>query len=378
MKHKYLMTPGPSQVPSFIREALGREMMHHRTEEFRAVLKAAGEGLKGVFCTKNPVLVLTSSGTGAMEAAVTNIVKQGEKMLVLRGGKFSERWADIARAWGIETVNIDVVWGTSPDVAQLDKVLSENKDVKIVYTTLCETSTATAFDIEAIAQIAKKHGAMTAVDAISGLGQDRLLTDEWGVDIVVGGSQKGLMLPPGLAFIALSEKARAAALACDRPTFYFSLKKALKNYEKNDTAFTPAVSLIVGLKEALDAINKDGVSERFKRFAAMAHAAREAGKAIGLSVYSKRPADSVTALNVPAGLKAGDIVKKMRKEYDISIAAGQGDELKDKIIRIAHMGWVNEQDLIMCFSVLEKVLIDLGYRLKPGTSVARLQEIFYG
>ena len=378
MKRRYLLTPGPSQVPSFVREALGREMMHHRTEEFREILKASGEGLKEIFCTKNPVLTLASSGTGAMEAAVTNLVNKGEKIIVLRGGKFSERWAEIAKAWGIETINMDVVWGTSPDPVELDKLLTANKGVKAVFTTLCETSTATVFDIKALAQVAKKHNVMIAVDAISGLGQDLLLTDEWGVDVVVSGSQKGLMLPPGLAFISLSEKAQAAAQSSNQPTFYFSLKKALKNYEKNDTAFTPAVSLIVGLKDAVNAIKEDGVAVRFVRFARMAHAVREAGKAIGLTVYSKRPSDSVTAFNVPEGMKAKEIVKKMRKEYGVSIAAGQGEELEEKIIRIAHMGWVNEQDLIMCFSLLEKVLKDMGYKVKVGASVARFQEVIYG
>jgi aspartate aminotransferase-like enzyme len=230
MKRRYLLTPGPSQVPSFVREALGREMLHHRTEEFREILKASGEGLKEIFCTKNPVLVLASSGTGAMEAAVTNLVNKGEKIIVLRGGKFSERWAEIAKAWSIETINMDVAWGTSPDPVELDKILTANRGVKAVFTTLCETSTATVFDIKALAQITKKHNVMIVVDAISGLGQDLLLTDEWSVDVVVSGSQKGLMLPPGLAFISLNEIAQAAALTANQPTFYFSLKKALKNY----------------------------------------------------------------------------------------------------------------------------------------------------
>jgi len=378
MKHKYLMTPGPSQVPSFIREALGREMIHHRTPEFREFLKASCEGLKDVFCTKNPVLVLTSSGTGAMEVAVTNLTAKGDKIVVLRGGKFSERWAEIAKAWGIETINMDTEWGTSPSPEKLDELLTANKGVKIVFTTLCETSTATVFDIKSLAAVTKKHGVMIAVDAISGLGQDKLLTDEWGVDVVVSGSQKGLMLPPGLAFISLNEKAQAAAMAANHPTFYFSLKKALKNYEKSDTAFTPAASIVIALKDALEAIKVDGVAARFDRFEKMAHATREAGKALGLTVYSKRPSASVTAFNAPEGIKASDIVKKLRNEYGISIAAGQGEELKDKILRVAHMGWVNEQDLIACFSLLEKALKDMGMKVKIGASVARLQEVVYG
>lgn len=377
MKRRYLMTPGPSPVPSSIREVTAQEIMHHRTEEFIEILKETNEGLKYIFCTKNPVLTLASSGTGAMEAAVCNLFSTKDKVITISGGKFGERWAEIGRAYGLDVIEVNVTWGTSPCVEELRKILDDNKDVKAILTTLAETSTATVFDIESIAKLTKEKGILLAVDAISGLGQDVLKTDEWGVDVVVSGSQKGMMLPPGLAFISLSPKAQEAIGKSNLPKYYFSLKKALKAYEKNDTPFTPAVSLIMGLKKSIELIKQDGIENIWSRCEKMARATQEAARSLGLEVYSKRPSHSVTAIIVPAGMNSKDIVKKMRKEYGVSIAAGQG-EIEEKVIRIAHMGWINEQDLMMCFSILEKVLKDLGYKFKLGASVAKLQEVIYG
>jgi aspartate aminotransferase-like enzyme len=371
------MTPGPSPVPSSVREALGKEIMHHRTDEFIEILKEINEGLKYVFCTKNPVITFSSSGTGAMEAAITNFFSAKDKVLVLVGGKFSERWAEIAKAYGLDVIEAKIEWGKSPTADDVRKVLDIHKDIKGVFTTLCETSTATVFDIKGIGAVTKDKNILLIVDAISGLGQDALPTDEWGVDIVVSGSQKGFMLPPGLAFMSISEKAKGFLKTSTLPKYYFNLNKALKSYEKNDTPFTPAVSLIVGLKESIDLIKKDGIENMWARFKKMSEATRAAAQAIGLKVYSSSPSASVTAIVAPDGMNSKDIVKKMRKEYGISIAAGQG-EIEQKIIRIAHMGWINEQDLIMCFSILEKVLREVGYtNFKIGASVAKLQEVFY-
>ena len=235
MKRRYLMTPGPSPVPSSVREALGKEIMHHRTDEFIEILKEINEGLKYVFCTKNPVITFSSSGTGAMEAAVTNFFSAKDKVLVLIGGKFSERWAEIAKAYGLDVVEAKIEWGKSPTAEDVKKALDSHKDIKGVFTTLCETSTATVFDIKGIAAVTKDKNVLLIVDAISGLGQDALPTDEWGVDIVVSGSQKGFMLPPGLAFISISEKAKGFLKTSTLPKYYFNLNKALKSYEKNDT-----------------------------------------------------------------------------------------------------------------------------------------------
>lgn len=377
MNRRYLMTPGPSPVPSFIREAYSREMMHHRTSEFVEILKQVNEGMKYVFCTQNPVLTLASSGTGAMEAAVSNLFSFKDKVIAICGGKFGERWLEIGKAYGLDVVQMDIAWGTSPTAQDLIKVLDANKGVKGVLTTLVETSTATVFDIASLAKVAQERNVLLVVDGISGVGQEQIKPDEWGVDVLVTGSQKGLMLPPGLAFISLSPKAQEAMKTSNLPKYYFSMAKALKAYAGNDTPYTPAVSLIMGLVEAINYIKLNGIENLWQRYSKMAQATREAGKAIGLSVYSKNPSNSVTAFYAPAGMKAKDIVKKMRKDYGISIAAGQGD-IEEKIIRIAHMGWINEQDLVMCFSVLEKALKDLGHQFKLGASVARLQEVIYG
>lgn len=378
MKRRYLMTPGPSPVPAAIREALASEIMHHRTDEFIEVLKETNEGLKYVFCTKNPVLTFASSGTGAMEASITNLFSANDKVIVIVGGKFGERWAEIAKSYNINVIQMDVENGSGPSVDALKKLLDENKDVKGVFTTLCETSTATVFDIKGIGALLKDKNVLLIVDAISGLGQDALPTDDWGVDVVVTGSQKGFMLPPGLAFMSVSEKAKGFIKNSTLPKYYFSLAKALKAYEKNDTPFTPAVNLLMGLKVSIDLIKKDGIENMWANFKKMSKATQAAAEALNLKVFSKSPSSSLTAIVAPSGINAKDIVKKMRKEYGVSIAAGQG-ELEQKIFRIAHMGWINEQDLMMCFSLLEKVLRDLGYtNFRLGASVARLQEVIYG
>jgi aspartate aminotransferase-like enzyme len=371
------MTPGPSPVPSSVREALSREIMHHRTDEFIEILKEVNEGLKYIFCTKNPVITFASSGTGAMEAAVCNFFSPKDKVVAIVGGKFGERWIELGKAFELDVVVMDVEPGDAPLAKELQKILDMHKDIKGVFTTLCETSTATVFDIKWIASLTRDKNILLIVDAISGLGQDVLLTDEWGVDVVVSGSQKGCMLPPGLSFISLNDKAKNFLKTAKLPKYYFDLNKALKAYEKNDTPFTPAVSLIVGLKESIELIRKDGIEKMWERFKKMSVAAQEAAKALGLEVFSKNPSSALTAIVAPSGMNSKDIVKKLRKEYGTSIAAGQG-ELEEKIFRIAHMGWINEQDLIMCFSLLEKVLKDLGYKFKIGASVAKLQEVIYG
>jgi len=378
MKRRYLMTPGPSPVPSVIREALAREMMHHRTDEFIEILKEVNEGLKYVFCTQQPVLTLAASGTGAMEASIANFFSRSDKVIAVVGGKFGERWLELGKSFGLDVIVMNVESGHAPDPNELKQIVERNNGVKGILTTLCETSTATAFDIKAIAELTRDKDILLVVDAISGLGQDELLTDQWGVDVVVTGSQKGLMLSPGLAFISVSKKARNFLKNATLPKYYFDLNKALKAYEKNDTPFTPAVSLIVGLRESINLIKADGIENIWAKFAKMSLATREAVKAIGLEVFSRRPSASVTAIVSPAGIGSKDIVKKLRKEYGVSIAAGQG-ELEQKIFRIAHMGWINEQDLLMCFSLLEKVLRDTGYTsFKVGASVAKLQEVIYG
>lgn len=377
MKRKILMTPGPSPVPAFLRESLAKEIMHHRTDEFRKILQETHQGLREVFATKNPVVILASSGTGAMEAAVSNLFSKKDKVIAIVGGKFGERWRDIAQSFSLEVIEMNVKWGDAPSPQELDGLLAANKDVKAVLTTLSETSTATTYDVETLNKIAKKHKAITVVDAISGLGQDKLLTDQWGIDVVISGSQKGLMLPPGLSFISLSEAAQTLMAESDLPKYYFKLKAALAKHSENDTPYTPAVNLIVALKDALAAINEEGINFRCQRFEKLAEATREAASALGLSLLSTRPSASVTAINMPSEIKSSQVVKFLRNEYGMSIAGGQS-QLKDKIIRIAHMGWINEQDLISCFSLLEVALKKFGHQFQAGISLARIEEVLYG
>ncbi len=375
MKKIHLLTPGPTVVPSSIREVLSKEIIHHRTDEFREILHRVHTGLQEVFCTKNPVVVFSSSGTGAMEAAVANFCSQGDKIVAVVGGKFGKRWAEIGYAYGLRVLELNVEWGMSPSPEDLRKMLESNSDVKAVFTTLCETSTATVYDIEKIAEVIKEREVILVVDAISGLGQDKLLTDHWNVDVVVGGSQKGFMLPPGLSFMSISEKARRFLDNSNLPKYYFNLKKALKSYEKSDTPFTPAVSLIRGLEKSLEVIIEEGLEKRWERFKRLSYATQSAAKAIGLEVFSKSPSSSVTAISIPK-IPTSSIVKKLRKEYGLSIAGGQ-EHLKDKIIRIAHMGAIDIDDLMVGFSFLEKVLREEDYKFKLGTSLAKLQEVYY-
>ncbi|MCF7887053.1 MAG: alanine--glyoxylate aminotransferase family protein [Candidatus Omnitrophica bacterium] len=377
MKRKNLMTPGPSPVPSFLREALAKEMIHHRTDEFRNILADVHQGLQNLLFTKNPVVVLSASGTGAMEAVVSNLFSKGDKVVAISGGKFGQRWTEIANNFSLDAIEFKINWGDAPEPKELEKVLNENQNVKAVLTTLCETSTATVYDIENIAKIAKSTGAISVVDAISGLGQDKLLTDQWKVDVVVSGSQKGLMLPPGLSFLSISDKAKALIEKSDLPKYYFDLKKAISKHETNDTPYTPAVTLVVALATALDAINKEGVKARWEKFEKLAKATRSAAEALGLTILSSRPSASATAIKMPENIKSSQVVKILRDKYGLSIAGGQA-QLKDKIIRIAHMGWINAQDLIACFSLLEAVLKEVGHQFKTGSSLMRLEEVIYG
>ena len=376
MKSKLLLTPGPSPVPKFIREVMSRQIIHHRTDEFREVLATVIQSLKEIFLTENPVLILASSGTGAMEAAVSNFFSSQDKVIVVEGGKFGQRWKEIATRYGLDVISYSIDWGNAPDPNYLRQLLESDSSIKGILTTLCETSTGTVYDIESIGNLTRDREVILVVDAISGLGQDKLLTDEWGVDVVVAGSQKGLMLPPGLSFISISKKAEEFLQRSNLPKYYFDLKLALKSYQKNDTPFTPPVSLILGLEASLNFIRDEGIHNRWEKFSKLARATQEAVKAIGLNLFSFRPSNSVTAVWTPSSIKSSQLVSKLRKEYGISIAGGQA-EFKDKIFRIAHMGAIEEGDLVIGFYFLERALKELGYNLKLGSSIVKLEEVLY-
>ncbi|MCM8781323.1 MAG: alanine--glyoxylate aminotransferase family protein, partial [Candidatus Omnitrophica bacterium] len=296
MRKNYLLTPGPTPLPPLVCEALSRPIIHHRTPQFQEILKEATVGLKYVFQTENDVFIFASSGTGAMEAAVVNLLSPGDTVITVEGGKFGERWTEICKSYSVDAQAIKVEWSKAVEPKEIEKALKANPRIKAVFTTLCETSTGVTNDIEAIGRIVKDYPAVLVVDAISGLGAIELKTDAWSVDVCVSGSQKGLMLPPGLGFISVSKKAWEKIRESRCPKYYFDLNKAKKAIDKTDTPFTPAVSLIVALNESLRMIKQDGLDNVFARHRKMAEATRKAVKAMGLELFSPTAAsDVVTA-----------------------------------------------------------------------------------
>ena len=377
MRKNYLLTPGPTPLPPQVREALAKPIIHHRTPQFQAILKEAVEGLKYVFQTKSEVFILSSSGTGAMEAAVANLLTSGDSAIIIEGGKFGERWTELCQAYGIKPEVIKIAWGKVFNIEELKDKLKSSQ-AKVVFATLCETSTGVDFDIKAIAHAVKNSAAVLAVDAISGLGVVDLKTDEWGVDVVVSGSQKGLMLPPGLGFISVSsEKAWKLINQSRSPRYYFDLRLAKKAWEQTDTPFTTSVSLVVALNAALKMVKDEGLENVFKRCSKLAQGVRMAAKALGLKLFADEGCSSraITAVNVPAGVDGEKLVKTMRDAHGVTIAGGQA-ELKGKAFRVASMGYINEFDIILALSCLEKVLHQMGYTFELGSGLKAAQEVF--
>ncbi len=376
MKKNYLLTPGPTPLPTCVTEALARPIIHHRTPQFRAILQQAEDGLKYVFNTKNDIFIFSSSGTGAMEAAVANLLSPGEVVLTIEGGKFGQRWTEICQAYNVRCDVIEVEWGRAVDPKEIERRIRTNPEIKAIFTTLCETSTGVVNDIEAIGRIVKDSQAILVVDAISSLCSLPLLTDTWSCDMVVAGSQKGLMLPPGLGFISVSPKAWNLINKSKNPRYYFDLGVAKKALDKTDTPFTPAISLIIALNEALNMIRQEGLENIFLRCKKMAEATRQAARALGLELLasSSDASDAVTAIRLPEGIDGQALVKTMRDIYGVAIAGGQG-VLKGRIIRIAHMGYIGEFDIIIAITCLEKVLCQLGYKFQLGAGVKAAQKI---
>lgn len=376
MKKVYLMTPGPTPVPDDVRLAEAKPIIHHRTTEFAEIYIRISEDLKIVFKTHNVVLTFLSSGTGAMEGTVSNMLSPNDRALCIMGGKFGERWEEICKAYGIQVVSLNVEWGDYAKPEEVKRVLDQYPDIKAVFTTLCETSTGTLFPIKEYGDIVRnKPNTLLVVDAISGLGACDMRTDEWGVDICVSGSQKGLMLPPGLAFVSVSDKAWRFTETSRCPKYYFNFtKQRIALEKKSPTAYTPGVSLIVALDKSLARIKEEGIDNTLERHDRLANATREAVKTLGLSLLSKKPANAVTAINVPSNIDGGALKRTLDKKYGVSVAGGQAD-LKGKIIRIAHLGSMGEFDIITAISALELSLKDLGYKVELGKGVAKAMEI---
>ena len=368
MPQDILLTPGPTPLPPQVREALGRPIIHHRTSAYRALFKRAMQGMATAMQTANPIFCLTSSGTGAMEAAVVNLLSPGDEAIVVLGGKFAERWRDLCKAYGITGVTVDVAYGDVVDPQKVAQALAAHPKAKAVLTTLCETSTGVVNDIKALAAAVKPTPAVLVVDAISGLLADECQTDAWGVDVVVTGSQKGLMLPPGLAFISVSAKAWALVESSKSPRFYTDLRLYKKSMADDDTPFTSAVSTVIALDEALKIVLQMGVPQMIQRCAQMGKATRAGATAIGLTLFSKRPSNGVTAINVPAGVDGKALTKVMYDKSKVMVAGGQGD-MAGKIFRFAHMGYISPEDVLAGLKALEEALASLGYQFTAGASV---------
>lgn len=379
MKDKtFLMIPGPTPVPESVMVEMAKHPVGHRSSEFSSLLEDVYANLKYVFRTENDVFVFTASGTGAMCAALENLVNEGDKVLCLSLGNFGNRWAKIAATRGADVEKIEVPTGEVIDPEVLRKRLAEdtNKEIKIVTMTHSETSTGAANDIKTLCSIVKEHGALTVVDGVTSVCAMEVRPDEWGIDVLVSGSQKGFMIPPGLSFLVANEKAWAMYEQCKYPSFYFDWAAHRKSVRANSTPFTPAVNLFAALDVALKMIKDEGIDNMNKRHKKHATALRAAVKALGLELVVKEDKNascSITSIYPPEGISVPDIRKTLKEDYDIVVANGQ-NALKDKIFRMGTLGFVCDRDLISAVGALEATLYKLGYKFELGTGLKALLE----
>jgi aspartate aminotransferase-like enzyme len=375
MLKRYLLAPGPTPVPPEVLQSMAMPIIHHRSPDFVPILASAKEGLKWLYQTKDDVLILSCSGTGGMVGAVSNFFSAGEKALVVNGGKFGERWTKICQSYGLDVKEIAVEWGYPVDPEEIKKALDADPAIRGVFVQASETSTGVYHDVKAVADICRdRKDVLLVVDAISALVAHDIKTDDWGIDVMVAGSQKGLMIPPGLAFVSVSEKAWAKETK-GSPRFYFNFKKERESLAKNQTAFSSPVTLIVALNEALKLLRAEGLENIFKRHATLANATREAVKALGLGLYAKKsPSNALTAVEARPGLDGQEIYKAMREKYGITGAGGQ-DRARGKIFRIAHLGYADTFDVIAAIAGLEMVLKSMGHDVKLGTGVGAAEAI---
>lgn len=361
-----LFTPGPTDVPPEVLNEMAKPMFHHRTPRFREMFGEATALLKKLLKTENDVLTLAGSGTAGMEAAIATLVPRDKKVLVANGGKFGERWVKIARIYGCDVDEVKLEWGTALQPEQVAEKLDTGQYGAVI-TVYSETSTATACDLAAIGEVVAKSDAILMADCITAGGVLPLKTDEWNVDVVGVGSQKALMTPPGLANVAVSEKAWKLGESVTAPAFYLNLNAYKKSMAKTDTPYTPAVSLIRGMKVALEMLGEIGIETVWKRAALLAEATRQAAGAMGMDVFSKQPSDSVTGLLYPAGIDDG-LRKVLETKYGCSIAGGQ-DDMKGKLCRISHMGYVDPVETIGLIGAMEMALAESGQQVTPGSGV---------
>ena len=367
---RYLMTPGPTPVPPQVLAAMAEPMIHHRAADFRKHYGECLARLKQVTCTESDVLLFTASGTGAFESAVVNLCAPGERVVAVTAGSFGDRWVKLAQAFGADVVQLKYAWGETPQAADLEAKLKEIGGAPVAFVVQSETSTGVVSDIEAFAKVAQAAGTTLVVDAVSSLAAVPLEMDAWGVDVVISGSQKALMTPPGLGLAAVSQRAFEHASRVKQPRFYWDWEKTRAAQAKVDAPFTPAVSLVIGMNVALGMILEEGLETAFDRHVRLGRATRAGIKAMGLTLFSPDEDRSavVTAVNSPAGIDSGELNKILKNKYGVTIAGGQG-ALTGKIFRIGHIGWFDLFDITTTLTAIEIALVELGADIVRGTAV---------
>ena len=373
---RYLLTPGPTPVPPEVLAAMAEPVIHHRSPDFKALFADTRMRLQQVFRTANEVLVFTSSGTGAFESAVVNLLSPGEKVLAVSHGNFGTRWQKLATTFGCDVVELNYAWGDAPLADDVARALTES-GARVVFLVHSETSTGVVSDIEALVGACNAAGAISVVDAISSLGAVPLETDVWGVDVVVTGSQKALMTPPGLAFASVSDRAWAKVQTAALPRFYWDWTRARSEQEKDNTSFTPATSTVVALNVALQAILAEGLENVFARHVALGRACRAGAKAMGLELYS--PDDDsaavLTGIFMPDGVDAVELRLALRDRYGITIAGGHGD-IVNRLVRIGHIGHVDVFDITTALAAIELQLVEMGATIERGAALAAALEAY--
>jgi aspartate aminotransferase-like enzyme len=376
---QYLMTAGPTPLPPAVSQAMAQPMLYHRAPAFVEVYARALARLKLVFQTSGDVLLFAASGSGAMESAVANLVREGEPVLVASCGKFGERWAELCDAYGARTVHWETEWGLKVDPAELDRRLAEHEGVEVVFATASETSTGVVNDVKELTEVAHRHGALLAVDAVSAIGAVPLPQDDWGVDVVVSGSQKALMSPPGLAFASPNEAALERAASFSGRRLYFDWAAAVEGQRKDppDSPFTPAVGLVQALDVALGLIEDEGLEAVYERHRLLGRATREAARSLDLDLLGEadESANVVTAIRLPDSIDGAAVPKTMRDRFGVTIAGGQG-RLKGRIARVAHCGYFGAFDIIVTIAAFEMTLRELGHEVELGAGVAAAQRVF--
>ncbi len=375
LRKERLFTPGPVPLPPQVIKALGQQIIHHRTPEFTQIFLSVREKLQKMLKTDKDVLIFSSSGTGAMEASAINFFKKNDTVLVINAGKFGQRWKEIAEKYELKVIDYEIEWGKTYDKDMLIEIVGKFPEIKGIFVQHSETSTTTLHDINFLAKISKKlDDCLLVVDGITSVGVYEVYPDEIGIDVLVTGSQKALMLPPGLSVLWFSEKAKERLKSSNIPKYYFDVQKEAKKQKDGQTAYTPPINLIIGLNESLNLILDEGLPELAKRHEIMAKATREAMKALGLTLLSESPSNSATGVYTPEGINA-DEFRKILLNIGFRVAGGQ-DHLKGKIFRVAHMGYFDFMDMIQVIAGIEMALDKIGYNIELGTGVKKAQEIF--